>query len=221
MLHVLLFFILHDYYITSRVGFVTGVIHLGLHCTLLMVVWKVVSRPPSLWDYLYKDCSQGVMFSQFLCVLISVITHPTYMHSGFTATLCVWIVGMPFLKPATVITYRISSTNSILSEKCAKSAISGVIQCDRAAIILLLNIVWHIADIFSVLLCILEAVAFSALALLVGHQEERLACKKYMMSCWHGYLPGARCKWFAYCPAYPDVNATPSSLLASLKSRSI
>jgi len=99
MLHVLLFFILHDYYITSRLGFVTGVIHLGLHCTLLVVVWKVVSRPPGLWNYLYKDCNQG---------------------------------------------YQISSTNSLLREylceKCAKSAISGVIECDRAMIILLLNI---------------------------------------------------------------------------------
>ena len=34
--------------------------------------------------------------------------------------------------------------------------------------------------------------------------------------CWHGYLSGMRCKWFAYGPA----NVTPSSL-ASLKSRMV
>ena len=38
------------------------------------------------------------------------------------------------------------------------------------------------------------------------------------MSYWHGYLSGARCKWFAHGPA--DATATPSSL-ASLKSRMI
>jgi len=36
--------------------------------------------------------------------------------------------------------------------------------------------------------------------------------------CWHGYLSGARCKWFAYGPA--DATATPSSL-AWLKSRMV
>ena len=32
-----------------------------------------------------------------------------------------------------------------------------------------------------------------------------------VMRCWHGYLPGARCKWHAYGSA--DATATPSSLL--------
>jgi len=36
------------------------------------------------------------------------------------------------------------------------------------------------------------------------------------MRCWHGYLSGTRCKWFAYGPA--DATATPSSL-GSLKSK--
>jgi len=36
------------------------------------------------------------------------------------------------------------------------------------------------------------------------------------MTYWRGYLPRARCKWFAYGP--PDATATLSSL-ASLKSR--
>jgi len=35
---------------------------------------------------------------------------------------------------------------------------------------------------------------------------------------WHGYLAGARCKWFAYGPA--DATATPLSL-AALKSRMV
>jgi len=35
---------------------------------------------------------------------------------------------------------------------------------------------------------------------------------------WHDYLPGVRCKWFAYGPA--DVTVTPSSL-APLKSRMV
>jgi len=35
------------------------------------------------------------------------------------------------------------------------------------------------------------------------------------MRCWHSYLSGAKCKWFAYGPA--DATAIPSSL-ASLKS---
>jgi len=37
----------------------------------------------------------------------------------------------------------------------------------------------------------------------------------WVMKCWHGYLSGARCKWYAYGPAH--ATATPSSL-ASLKS---
>jgi len=58
--------------------------------------------------------------------------------------------------------------------------------------------------------------AFSALALLVGCQEERPAWKNWVMRCWRGYLSGVKCKWFAYGP--DDATATPSSL-ASLKSR--
>jgi len=42
------------------------------------------------------------------------------------------------------------------------------------------------------------AVAFSAS---VGRQEEYLACKNSVTSCWCGYLSEARCKWFAYGPA--------------------
>jgi len=60
-------------------------------------------------------------------------------------------------------------------------------------------------------------VAFRALMLLVGRQEGHPACKKYgLIRCWHGYLSGARCKWFAYGSA--DATAIPSSL-ASAQSR--
>jgi len=38
----------------------------------------------------------------------------------------------------------------------------------------------------------------------------------WVMSCWHGFMSGARCKWFAYGPT--DATASPSSL-ASLESR--
>jgi len=36
--------------------------------------------------------------------------------------------------------------------------------------------------------------AFSALMLMVGWQEGRLACKNWVLRYWHGYLSGARCK---------------------------
>jgi len=36
---------------------------------------------------------------------------------------------------------------------------------------------------------------FSALKLVVGWQEGHLACKKWVVGCWHGYLSGARCRF--------------------------
>jgi len=51
---------------------------------------------------------------------------------------------------------------------------------------------------------------FSALMLLVGRQEEHPVCKNWVVRYWRGYLPGARCKWFAYGPH--DATATLSSL---------
>ena len=53
-------------------------------------------------------------------------------------------------------------------------------------------------------------VAFSALTLLVGRQEEHPTCKKRVVRCWHGYLSGARCR-LAYGPA--DATATHCLLL--------
>jgi len=42
----------------------------------------------------------------------------------------------------------------------------------------------------------------SDLTLLVGRQEKHLAYKNWLIECWHGYLSGVRCKWFAYGPAH-------------------
>jgi len=56
----------------------------------------------------------------------------------------------------------------------------------------------------------LEAIAFSALTLLVGRQEGHPACKKLSGGCWRGYLSGARCR-LAYGPA--DATATHCLLL--------
>ena len=39
--------------------------------------------------------------------------------------------------------------------------------------------------------------SFTALTLLVGHQEEHPACKNRVMGCWCGYLSGARWRLFA------------------------
>jgi len=61
-------------------------------------------------------------------------------------------------------------------------------------------------------------VAFNALMLLVGWQEGHAACKKLSGEVLHGYLSGARCKWFAYGPA--DATTSPLSL-APVKSRMV
>jgi len=59
--------------------------------------------------------------------------------------------------------------------------------------------------------CLLLTNPFSALTLLVGRQEGRPACKKtWVVSCWHGYLSGARCR-LAYGPT--DATATHCLLL--------
>jgi len=42
--------------------------------------------------------------------------------------------------------------------------------------------------------------------------------RSWVVRYWHGYLCGARCKWFAYGPAH--ATATPSSL-APVKSRMV
>jgi len=50
---------------------------------------------------------------------------------------------------------------------------------------------------------------FSALTLLVGHQEEHPVCKNWVMRCWCGYLSGARCRLFTYGPADATASANP------------
>jgi len=65
-------------------------------------------------------------------------------------------------------------------------------------------------------------IAFSALTLLVGRQEEHPVCKNWVMRCWCGSLSEARCILFAYGPAdaiaIPKPHYFPLSL-ASFKSR--
>ena len=63
-----------------------------------------------------------------------------------------------------------------------------------------------------------QFIAFSALTLLVGHQEEHLACKNWVMRCLCRYLSLARCRLFAYGPADAVHPKTPS-YLASFKLR--
>jgi len=59
-----------------------------------------------------------------------------------------------------------------------------------------------------------HTIAFCASTLLAGHQEEHMACKNWLIRCWHGYM----CRWFAYDAA--DATNARSSL-AWLKSRLI
>ena len=58
--------------------------------------------------------------------------------------------------------------------------------------------------------------AFCALTLLVGRQEERLACKNWVIRCWCGYLSGARCGLFAFGPADATAIQKPHHLLPHL-----
>jgi len=58
------------------------------------------------------------------------------------------------------------------------------------------------------------SIAFSALTLLVGRQEEHLACKNWVIRCWCGYMAGARCRLFAYGPA--DATASQNPIISCL-----
>jgi len=73
---------------------------------------------------------------------------------------------------------------------------------------------WQVLILFSMLFHFSTSeccmFAFGALTLLVWHQEEHLACEKWMTRCWHGYLSGVGCIWFVCRPA--DATATPSFL---------
>jgi len=75
---------------------------------------------------------------------------------------------------------------------------------------------WSDNQVYAMLLG--DSTVFSALTLLVGHQEKHLACKNWVMRCWCGYLSGARCRLFAY--GSDDATASPNpTSLASFKSR--
>ena len=54
------------------------------------------------------------------------------------------------------------------------------------------------------------------LMLLVVRQEERPACKNWVMRCWCGYLSGARCRLFACGPDDATVISKPRHLLPLL-----
>ena len=60
------------------------------------------------------------------------------------------------------------------------------------------NLEWPECIIRITLIISLSFGCLRALTLLVGHQEEHLACKNWVMRYWHGYLSGARSNWFAY-----------------------
>jgi len=72
--------------------------------------------------------------------------------------------------------------------------------------------IWRIyGQDYSVLFfthCVVFIFAFSALTLLVGRQEGHPACKKWVVGCWLGYLPGARCRL-----AYGQADATATHYL--------
>jgi len=73
-----------------------------------------------------------------------------------------------------------------------------------------------VSELHILVRLVVNEAAFSALMLLVGHQEGHLACKNHVST--GGHLSGARCNLFAYGPA--DATATPSSL-APVKSRMV
>jgi len=59
-------------------------------------------------------------------------------------------------------------------------------------------------------------VGFFALTLLVGRQEEHSACRNWVMTCWCGYLSGARCRLLAFGPADAIAIPKPHRLLPHL-----
>jgi len=57
--------------------------------------------------------------------------------------------------------------------------------------------------------------SFSALTLLVGHQEEHPACKNWVMRCWCSYLSVAMCRLFGPADATASLNPIISCLIKS------
>ena len=84
----------------------------------------------------------------------------------------------------------------------SRTAVVAVYDC----LVFAENGFWHI--------CLQFHIAFSALTLLVGSQEEHMACKNWVMRCWCGYPSAARCRLFAYGPA--DAIASQNSIISCL-----
>ena len=61
---------------------------------------------------------------------------------------------------------------------------------------------------------VIYSLSFSALTLLVGHQEEHPACKNWVMRCCCGCLSGARCRLFAHGPS--DAFVSPNLIISCL-----
>jgi len=58
-------------------------------------------------------------------------------------------------------------------------------------------------------LFVFRAVAFSALTLSVGRQEEHLACKNWVIRCWHGCVSSEVqmvCIWCSWCHCHPVIS---------------
>jgi len=89
----------------------------------------------------------------------------------------------------------VGETKTSVSNASIYDLVYSVVICCSSHVVLLHSVFWH---------CWL------------GIRKSIWPVKNWVMMCWHGYLTGARCKWFAYGPA--DATATRSSL-ASLKSR--
>jgi len=131
----------------------------------------------------------------------------------------VWIPGL-FFGFVTIGRYRKWFTDMLLILICQMVALvrrALVEVCTVPELLVCATSVPNVVQMFS-LYILSTFFAFNALTLLVWHQEEHPACKNGVIRCWHGYLSGVRCNWFAY--ALADSTATPLSL-ASLKSRFI
>jgi len=63
--------------------------------------------------------------------------------------------------------------------------------------------------VWNLMYCDNYLTVFSALTLLVGHQEEHQTCKNWAMRCWCNYLSGARCGLFAYGPSDAPASSNP------------
>jgi len=106
--------------------------------------------------------------------------HDTSCIIDLTSTGCPWVPTSLQLK-------------SLMTLTCQYS----ILQCIRSCRFIIIVTSATLSFFFS-RAYFLEFYAFSALTLLVGHQEEHPACKNWLMGCWCGYLSGVMCRLFAY-----------------------